>query len=168
MFWPRHHDSTVPELIVTDRASGPCDRLNNGGGTTNADMVSKELGTADSSVTAFFGKLADAWKTNDRAAFAGLFTEDGSPIKRADGRAALPAMYTEYFGGMLHGTTTSITLTTLRAIGDDYAFADADQMIYSVHGEVVLALHVVNLLRRQDAESRLVDSRPYAFPPPSA
>ena len=77
-------------------------------------------------------------------------------------------MYTEYFGGMLHGTTTSITLTTLRAIGDDHAFADADQMIYAADGEVVLALHVVNLLRRQNAEWRLADSRPYAFPPPPA
>ena len=84
----------------------------------------------------------------------------------ADGRAALTAMYTEYFGGMLHGTTTSITLTTLRGIGDDHAFADADQTVYSANGDVVLALHVVNLLRRQDDEWRLADSRPYAFPPP--
>lgn len=138
----------------------------------NADLVSKEQGTAESSVTAFFGKLADTWKTNDGPAFASLFAEDGSLInpfgERADGRAALTAMYTEYFGGMLHGTTTSITLTTLRAIGDDHAFADADQMIYAADGEVVLALHVVNLLRRQNAEWRLVDSRPYAFPPPLA
>ena len=77
-------------------------------------------------------------------------------------------MYTEYFGGMLHGSTTSITLTTLRAIEDDHAFADADQMIYSATGDVILALHVVNLLKRQDGEWRLVDSRPYAFPPPPA
>ena len=36
----------------------------------NADLVSKEQGTAESSVTAFFGKLADTWKTSDGAAFA--------------------------------------------------------------------------------------------------
>ncbi len=130
------------------------------------------MGAAESSVTAFFGKLADTWNTNDGAAFAGFFTEDGSLInpfgERADGRAALTAMYTEYFGGMLHGTTTSITLTTLRGIGDDHAFADADQTVYSPNGDVVLALHVVNLLRRYDGEWRLVDSRPYAFPPPPA
>ena len=129
-------------------------------------------GAAESSVTAFFGKLADTWNANDGTAFAGFFTEDGSLInpfgERADGRAALTAMYTEYFGGMLHGTTTSITLTTLRAIGDDHAFADADQTVYSADGNVVLALHVVNLLRRYDGEWRLVDSRPYAFPPPPA
>jgi hypothetical protein len=60
----------------------------------------------------------------------------------------------------------SITLTTLRGIADDHAFADADQTVYSANGDVVLALHVVNLLRRQDDEWRLVDSRPYAFLPP--
>jgi uncharacterized protein (TIGR02246 family) len=136
----------------------------------NARVVSKVEQAAESSVTAFFGKLAETWNINDGAAFAGFFTEDGSLInpfgERADGRAALTAMYTEYFGGMLHGTSTSINLVTLRIVGDDHAFADADQTIYSVNGEVVLALHVVNLLRRQDAEWRLVDSRPYAFPPP--
>jgi uncharacterized protein (TIGR02246 family) len=130
------------------------------------------MGAAQSSVTAFFGELTDTWKTNDGAAFASFFTEDGSLInpfgERADGRAALTAIYTEYFGGMLHGTTTSINLTTLRAIGDDHAFADADQTIYSAGGDAVLALHVVNLLRRQDAEWRLVDSRRYTFPPPPA
>jgi uncharacterized protein (TIGR02246 family) len=138
----------------------------------DAHVVSNEQGTAESSVTAFFGKLAGTWKTNDGAAFAGLFTEDGSLInpfgERADGQAALTAMYTEYFGGMLHGSTTSITLTTLRAIEDDHAFVDADQLIYSATGDVILALHVVNLLKRQDGEWRLVDSRPYAFPPPPA
>ena len=83
------------------------------GGETNK-------GAAESSVTAFSGKLADTWNTNDGAAFADFFTEDGSLInpfdERADGRVALTPMYTEYLGGMLHGTTTSITLTTLRAI----------------------------------------------------
>ena len=36
----------------------------------DAHVVSNEQGTAESSVTAFFGKLADTWKTNDGAAFA--------------------------------------------------------------------------------------------------
>ena len=30
------------------------------------------MGTAESGVTAFFGKLADTWNTNDGAAFAGF------------------------------------------------------------------------------------------------
>jgi uncharacterized protein (TIGR02246 family) len=127
---------------------------------------------AEESVTAFFGKLAETWNTNDGAAFAACFTEDGSLVnpfgERADGRAALTAMYTEYFGGMLKGTTTSIDLTQLRRVEANHALADADQAIYRDNGDVVLALHVVNLLRREGEDWRMVDSRPYAFPPPPA
>jgi uncharacterized protein (TIGR02246 family) len=47
------------------------------------------MGAREDSVTTFFGKLAETWKTNDGAAFAGCFTEDGSLInpfgERADG-----------------------------------------------------------------------------------
>ena len=130
------------------------------------------MGDLKGGVTALFGKVAEAWSTNDGAEFARLFTEEGSLInpfgERADGRAALTAMYGEYFGGMLKGTTTSITLTQVRAIGDDHAFTDADQTIYGADGDVVLALHVVNLLRKEGGEWRLLDSRPYSFPPPPA
>ena len=38
------------------------------------------MGTAEDTVSAFFDKLADAWKANDGAAFAACFTEDGSLI----------------------------------------------------------------------------------------
>jgi len=138
----------------------------------DAHVASTEQDLAEPSVTAFFGKVADAWKSSDGAAFGGFFTEDGSLInpfgERADGRAAVTAMYTEYFGGMLHGTTTTVSLTALRAVGDDYALADADQVIYSADGEVVLAVHLVSLLRRQGAEWRFVDARPYGFSPPPA
>jgi uncharacterized protein (TIGR02246 family) len=130
------------------------------------------MGAAEESVTAFFEKLAETWNTNDGAAFAACFTEDGSLInpfgERADGRAALTTMYTEYFGGMLKGTTTSIDLTQLRRVEANHALADADQTIYGDNGDVVLALHVVNLLRREGEDWRMVDSRPYAFPPPPA
>lgn len=137
----------------------------------DAHVIGTANEAAQSSVTAFFEKVADTWRTNDGAATADLFTEDGSLInpfdERADGRAALAAMYTEYFGGMLHGTTTSINLTALRTIGDDHVFADADQVIYSANGDVVLALHVASLLRQQGGEWRFADCRPYAFPPPA-
>lgn len=128
------------------------------------------MGIAETSVASFYEKLAATWKENDGAAFAALFTEDGSLInpfgERADGREALAAMYSEYFGGMLKGTTTSISSTHLRLIETDYAFADAEQTVYSATGEVVLSLHVVNLLRRYGGDWRLADSRPYALPPP--
>ena len=127
------------------------------------------MGAAERSVAAFFEKVAAAWKANDGAEFAAQFTADGSLInpfgERADGRAALTAMYSEYFGGMLAGTTTSIDLTHLRSIGDDHVFADADQNVYAPTGEAILALHVVNLLQREGADWRIVDSRPYAFSP---
>ena len=128
------------------------------------------MGAPETSVAAFYEKLAASWEDNDGPAFAAFFTEDGSLInpfgERADGREALTAMYSEYFGGMLKGTTTSISSTNLRPVGPDHAFADAEQTVYAANGEVLLALHVVNLLRRKGDDWRLVDSRPYAFPPP--
>lgn len=130
------------------------------------------MGSPDSSIVAFHDKLAAAWRANDGAAFAAFFAEDGSLInpfgERADGREALTAMYSEYFGGMLKGTTTSISVSQLRPVEPDHAFADAEQTIYAANGDVLMALHVVNLLRRDGDDWRLVDSRPYAFPPPPA
>jgi len=130
------------------------------------------MGAAESSVTAFFEAMAAAWRANDGEAFAAFFTEDGSLInpfgERADGRAALTAMYSGYFGGMLQGTTTSIILNQLRPIETNHAFADADQTVFAANGEVLLALHVVSLLRRDGEDWRLVDSRPYAFATPPA
>ena len=130
------------------------------------------MGSPDSSIVAFHDKLAAAWSANDGTAFAVFFAEDGSLInpfgERADGRAALTAMYSQYFGGMLKGTTTSISVTHVRPVGPGHAFADAEQTIYAANGDVLMALHVVNLLRRDGDDWRLVDSRPYAFPPPPA
>ena len=128
------------------------------------------MANAETSVSTFFAKLAEAWGANDGRAFAGYFADDGSLInpfgERADGRAALTAMYSEYFAGMLKGTTTSIRLTGLRSIDDGYALADADQAIHAPDGQVMLDLHVVNLLRRDGNDWLLVDSRPYAFSSP--
>ena len=71
-----------------------------------------------SSTGTFFQDLATAWKANDGAAVADLFTEDESLInpfgERGDGTAALSTMYGEYFRGMLHGTTTLVQVTNLR------------------------------------------------------
>lgn len=78
---------------------------------------------------------------------------------------ALTAMYTEYFAGMLRGTTISISLTHLRPVEPGHALADAAQTIYAADGDVLLTLHVVKLLRKEGDGWRLVDSRPYAFPP---
>ena len=119
-------------------------------------------------VKASLDRFAAAWKTNDGTAVGSCFTEDGSLInpfgQRADGRAAVAAMYTEFFGGMLKGTTTTVQLTNVRAIGPDHAFADAEQTITAPNGSVVLVVHLAALLRRDDGAWRFVDSRPYTFP----
>ncbi|HET6965030.1 MAG TPA: SgcJ/EcaC family oxidoreductase [Acidimicrobiales bacterium] len=130
------------------------------------------MAKAETSVNTFFGKLVDAWGANDGKAVAGLFTETGSLInpfgERADGRAALTEMYTGYFSGLLKGTTTSVRLTQLRPIEASYAFADVDQAICAPDGQVIMDLHVVNLLQKQGDDWLLVDSRPYAFSSPPA
>src|SRR5215211_4515957 len=93
-----------------------------------------------------FDRFCAAWKTNDGAAIGDFFVEDGSLINpfgdRADGRTAVAAMYTEYFGGMLRGTSTTVNLTSVRAVEPDHAFADADQTITAPDGSVVLVAHL--------------------------
>jgi len=121
-------------------------------------------------VDAFFRQVSDAWKSNDGGAFADLFTEDGSLInpfgERADGRTALATMYSQYFLTMLSGTTTSVTVGSVRPVGPDHAFVDGDQVITGPDGQVVLAVHLSALLRGDGDSWRFVDSRPYTFPEP--
>lgn len=125
------------------------------------------MSTLFNQVESFFDGLTVAWKTNDGSVVASSFTEDGSLInpfgERADGRSAIAAMYTEYFRGMLGGTSTSFQLTHAHAIESDHAFADCDQAIYDPDGNVVLAVHISALLRREGGSWHFVDSRPYAF-----
>jgi len=120
------------------------------------------------SVQAFLDQAGQVWKTNDGGAFADLFTEDGSLInpfgERVDGRGAVGAMYSEYFKGMLSGTSTTTTVQSVRAVGEGHAFADCDQTITGADGQVVLAVHLAALLRRDGDSWRFVDARPYTFP----
>ena len=108
-----------------------------------------------------------AWKANDGTTVAGFFVDDGALInpfgQRADGRAAVAAMYSEYFGGMLAGTSTTFDLATVRAVGDDHAFVDGEQTISAPDGSIVLVVHVAALLRRDGDGWLFVDSRPYTF-----
>ena len=115
-------------------------------------------------------RFAAAWKTNDGSSVASWFTEDGSLInpfgQRADGRSAVAAMYSEYFGTILRGTSTTFDATRIRAIDDNHAFADAEQTISGPDGKVVLAVHLGALLRREGDTWRFVDARPYAYATP--
>ena len=112
-------------------------------------------------------RFCAAWKTNDGATVAGFFVEDGSLInpfgQRADGRTAVAAMYSEYFGSMLRGTSTTFNLTSVRAVEADHAFADGEQTVHAPDGTVVLAIHLAALLRHDGDAWRFVDARPYAF-----
>jgi len=112
-------------------------------------------------------RFSAAWKANDGATVAGFFVDDGSLItpfgQRADGRSAVAAMYSEYFEGMLRGTSTTFNLASVRAVEPDHAFADGEQTINAPDGNVVLVVHIAALLRRDGDGWRFVDSRPYAF-----
>lgn len=121
-------------------------------------------------IKATYETFANTWKTNDGASVARAFTEDGTLInpfgERADGRGAVSAMYTQYFGTLLRGTSTTIALANVRAVGTDHAFADAAQTITGADGKVVLSCHLAALLRREADGWRFVDARPYTFPKP--
>jgi uncharacterized protein (TIGR02246 family) len=112
-------------------------------------------------------RFAAAWKTNDGATVAGFFVEDGSLInpfgQTAEGRTAVAAMYSEYFGGMLRGTSTTFNLAGVRTVEKDHAFADGEQTIHAADGNVVLVLHIAALLRRDGEGWRFVDLRPYVL-----
>jgi hypothetical protein len=67
---------------------------------------------------------------------------------------------------MLHGSATTVTLTTVRPIGDDHAFVDAEQAITGADEGVILAVQLAALLRREGDTWHIVDSRPAAVAPP--
>jgi uncharacterized protein (TIGR02246 family) len=121
------------------------------------------------SIASFFEQISDAWKTNNGDILADCFTEDASLInpfgERADGRTAVGAMYSTYFQGLLAGTTSSIAVQSVRAVGDDHALVDVDQTITGADGAVVMDVHLAALLRRDGDGWRLVDARPCLFPP---
>ena len=120
------------------------------------------------SIQAFLDQASQVWKTNDGRAFAELFTEDGSLInpfgERADGRGAIGDMYSEYFKGMLSGTSSTTTVQSVRVIGDGHVFADCDQSVTGADGQAVLVVHLATLLQRDGDSWRFVDARPYTFP----
>jgi uncharacterized protein (TIGR02246 family) len=122
------------------------------------------------SVERFLEHFAAVWKTNDGNAVGELFVADGSLVnpfgQRADGRSDVAAMYSDYFTGMLQGTTTAATLSDVRLIGPDHAFIDAEQTIFSPDGSILLAVHLAALLRSEADTWQFVDSRPYALAQP--
>jgi uncharacterized protein (TIGR02246 family) len=111
--------------------------------------------------------FAAAWKTNDGSAVSRFFTDDGTLVnpfgQRANGREAVTAMYSEYFDGMLAGTSTTINLATVRALDDGRAFIDGEQTILAADGSQILAMHLAALLQREGDRWKFVDARPYMY-----
>jgi uncharacterized protein (TIGR02246 family) len=132
-------------------------------------QVSKEVPMSEhfDEIRSMLERFAAAWKENDGSAVGSFFTDDGTLInpfgERAGGRGSVTAMYTKYFGSMLHGTSTKIDLVTVRDVEDDHAFADAEQTVTAADGSVLLAVHLATLLRREADGWRFVDARPYPF-----
>jgi len=112
-------------------------------------------------------RFTAAWNANDSAALAAFFVDDAALInpfgQRADGRVAVAAMYGQYFGGMLRGSTTSITVVKVRSVGESAAFVDADQTVTAADGSPMMALHLAALMRRSGDTWLFVDGRPYVF-----
>lgn len=117
----------------------------------------------------FLDQFAEAWADNDGAALGDFFAPDGSLVnpfgQRADGREAIGAMYSEYFGGMLAGTSTTIAVETIRQVGERDALIDAEQTISGPDGTVMLVVHLTGLLHRDGEDWCFVDSRPYTTAP---
>ena len=128
------------------------------------------MSTADE-ITSTLDRFAAVWKTNDGATLGGFFADDGVLInpfgERADGRAAVGAMYSRYFGGMLRGTSTVTKVASVRSVENQHAFVDGEQTVYAADGSVVLVVHLAALMRRDGSAWRFVDARPYvdATPP---
>jgi uncharacterized protein (TIGR02246 family) len=123
------------------------------------------MSTSIEEIQTTLNRFCDAWKSNDGTAVGSFFSDDGTLInpfgERADGRAAVTAMYFQYFGGMLRGTSTAFKLAIVRTVENNHAFVDADQTINGSDGSVVLVVHLAALLRREAGAWRLVDARPY-------
>jgi uncharacterized protein (TIGR02246 family) len=127
------------------------------------------MSSTTNSAANFLGRVEETWSKNDGSALADLFTADGSLInpfgERADGRDAIAAMYSDYFAGMLAGTSTSFKLETVRPVGDGHAFVDAEQTIISPEGGALLVVHLAALLRRESDDWLIADGRPYTPAP---
>lgn len=127
--------------------------------------------TLTNSIDAMLGEFTSVWNNGGRG-LGDLFASDASLInpfgKRADGRAAISAMYDHFFGGMLAGTRSQIEVTDTRQVGDQHALIDATQTITAADGTPLLILHLAALLVRSDDGWRFLDSRPYSYATPPA
>jgi uncharacterized protein (TIGR02246 family) len=116
-------------------------------------------------IAAMFERFAATWNSNDATALGRFFTPDGVLVnpfgERADGQPAVTAMYMQYFGTVLQGSTTSVRVDHVRGVEGQHAFVDADQTIRGADGRVLFDLRLAALLKRDGSAWRVVDARPH-------
>jgi uncharacterized protein (TIGR02246 family) len=119
-----------------------------------------------------FAGITAAWASHDGAAVARHFAADATLVspfgRRADGRAALAAMFTEYFEGAYRGSSIAFTIAHARAIEQDHAFVDGEQTVTGADGKALIVARLAALLRREGGAWRVVDGRPSIVATPPA
>jgi len=125
--------------------------------------------------------LAETWKKFN-AAFnrfdvkevAAFWEKDGTLIGPTgiwgSGRAGVENVYATDVEKILRGTTSTMTVQTVRMLGHDLAFLDLEHAVEGARmpdGTTgTMKLHLVVLARRHGKTWQWVDVRPYAFLPP--
>jgi uncharacterized protein (TIGR02246 family) len=124
--------------------------------------------------------LAETWKKFN-AAFnrfdpkevAAFWETDGTLIGptglRGNGRAGVESVFASDVDKILRGTTSTMTVQTVRMLGKDLAFLDLEHAIEGARmpdgSTGTMRLHLVVLARRHGKTWQWVDTRPYAFLP---
>jgi uncharacterized protein (TIGR02246 family) len=124
--------------------------------------------------------LADTWKKFtsafnrfDAKEVAAFWEEDGTLIGptgiRGSGRAGVESVFATDVETLLRGTTSTMTVQSVRMLGKDLAFLDLEHAIQGARmpdGTTgTMKLHLVVLARRHGTTWQWVDTRPYAFLP---
>lgn len=118
-------------------------------------------------------KFNMAFNRQDVKEVASFWETDGTLIgptgNRGTGRSGVEKVYADDVNQFLRGTTSTFTIETVRMLGRDHALLDMDHVIEGARmpdGSMgTMRLHTVIVARRQGAEWRWLDARPYGFLP---
>lgn len=108
--------------------------------------------------------LSQAWNRGDPDGVADAYAADGrlyTPFGDAfDGQDAVREAYRLYFGTLLAGTQTAISVGPVRSLGCDLFMVDATQSITAFPN-----LHLTMVVRHNGAAAEIVEARPFVFLP---
>jgi uncharacterized protein (TIGR02246 family) len=112
-------------------------------------------------VEALFIELCKAWNDGDTSGIAATFAPDGRLVDPLgdewDGRDAVATAYREYFKTLLAGTTTEITIASVRELAPGLAIVDA----WQTFSGPLPRMHVTAVVRTDGDNARVVECRPY-------